>query len=436
MSKKRMTLISLLVVAAAMLVSSTGFGQAGVASIQGVVKLKTEKGLQPVPGATVDIYRLDIRGHWDAKTDKNGHYIRVGMNVTGVYLLVASGPGLQASWVNNVKVTSDTDVFDIECNPGEGNKLTLEEVQKQIGAQKSGGGQPAPAGGGQPSAADKAKAEAQAKANAELAAKNEELKSTYNGALNHFNQGVKLKQAKDMTGALAEFQQAAAIDMSKGAASHNEAAFDEVAYKANANAALIDHDLGADLFNAKKRDEAKAHFESTVAEVSKAIDIINADPEKEKPTVKADLITYYDILAKNVALLVEHYGEADRIDPTVKALDQAEALDLPANKNKWELYKGDYYRNSGKTDDAANVYKGILTTDPNNLDALYGIGLTLIASPDKAVIQQAANYLGDFIAKAPATDRRVPDVKSALDALKAANNVEPEKPSKRKKSSS
>ncbi|HEY6334155.1 MAG TPA: carboxypeptidase regulatory-like domain-containing protein [Blastocatellia bacterium] len=434
MSRKKI-LISLIAVGAATLFSVPAFGQAGVASIQGVVKLRTDKGLQPVPGATVDIYRLDIKGHWDAKTDKNGHYIRVGMNVTGVYLLVASGPGLQPSWVNQVKVTTDTDVFDIECNPGDGTKLTLEDVQKQITASKGGGGgQPAAAAaGGQLSAADKAKAEALAKANAELAAKNEELKSTYNGALNHFNQAVKLKQAKDFPGALAEFQQAAAIDISKGAASHNEAAFAEVSYKANANAALIDHDMGADLFNAKKRDEAKTHFESTVSEITKAIDIINADPEKEKPTVKADLITYYDILAKNVGLLVEHYGEADRIDPTVKALDQAEAIDLPANKNKWELYKGDYYRTSGKTDDAATVYKGILATDASNLDALYGIGLTLIASPDKAVIQQAANYLGDFIAKAPATDRRVPDVKSALDALKAANNVEPEKPTRRKK---
>ena len=75
----------------------------------------------------------------------------------------------------------------------------------------------------------------------------------------------------------------------------------------------------------------------------------------------------------------------------------------------------------------------LIAADPNNLDALYGIGLTLIASSEKTQIQEAANYLADFIAKAPATDRRVPEVKSGLEALKAANNVEPEKPSKRKK---
>ncbi|HUK91979.1 MAG TPA: tetratricopeptide repeat protein [Blastocatellia bacterium] len=421
MFKKILTHFAIMAAAAA-ITTITAFGQAGVTALEGQVKMKADGGaLKPVVGATVDIWRTDIRGHWDAKTDKNGHYIRLGLDYVGVYIIAVSGPGLSPSWVNNVHPASSS-VVDIEVNAGDGSRLTLEDVQKQIAAQKGGGlVQPSM------SAADRAKAEAANKANAETAAKNEELKSTYKGALDHFKQGVALKQAKDLPGALAEFKQAAAIDATK------QAAFAEVAYKSNANAALVDSDLGVEAFNQKKRDEAKPHFEGAVAQVNKAISIVNADPEKEKPAVKADLITYYDILAKNVRILVEHYGEANLIDDTVKAFDQVEALDLPANKNKWEVDKGDLYRLSGKGDEAAAAYKTVLTTDPNNLDALYGIGLTLIASPDKAVIQQAANYLADFISKAPATDRRVPDVKSALDALKAVNNVEAEKPSKRKK---
>jgi|HubBroStandDraft_6_1064221.scaffolds.fasta_scaffold223330_1 tetratricopeptide (TPR) repeat protein len=423
MYKKALISIAMAAVAAGLL-SVTAFGQAGVLSIEGTVKLKTKDGLKPVPGALVDIYRTDIRGHWDVKTDKNGHYIRLGMQIVGAYLVVVSGPGLTPTWVNNIHLSS-VPVVDVECNPGDGATLSYDDVQKQIAGQKGGVSQPA--AGAQPSAADKAKAEAAAKANAEVAAKNEEMKASYSAALAHFKQGVTLKQQKDLPGALAEFQQAASVDPTK------QAAFAEVAYKAYANAAQINYDLGVDLFNAKKRDDAKPHFETAIDQITKSINIVGASPEKDKPTVKNDLIINYDLLTKNVKLLVEFYGEANRIDDTVKALDQVEAVDLPANKNKWELVKGDLYRSSGNTDAASTAYKGVLAADPNNLDALYGIGLTLIASSEKTQIQEAANYLADFIAKAPATDRRVPEVKSGLEALKAANNVEPEKPSKRKK---
>lgn len=422
MYKKALIYIALTALVMGM-VSALAFAQgAGVEEIQGEVKLQGQDGsLKPVVGAQVDIYRTDIKGHWTVKTDKNGHYIRLGMAITGVYLLVASGPGITPTWVNNVHLASQNTI-DIVCNPGDGSSLSYEDVQKQIAASHGGAVAPSPGGG-----ADKAKADAAAKANAEIAAKNEEIKSTYNAALAHFKQAVALKQQKDLPGALAEFQQAAAIDPTK------QAAFAEVAYKSFANAAQINYDMGVDLFNAKKRDDAKPHFEAAVDQITKSINIATASPEKDKPAVKNDLIINYDLMTKNVRLLVEFFGEVNRIDDAVKAMDQVEALDLPANKNKWELVKGDLYRAAGKTEEATAIYKGVLTTDPNNLDALYGIGLNLIASPDKNVIQQAANYLADFLAKAPPTDRRVPEVKSGLDALKAAANVEPEKPAKRKK---
>jgi tetratricopeptide (TPR) repeat protein len=407
--------------AIAALLSATAFAQAGISDIQGTVKVKSPEGLKIVAGATVDIYRLDIKGHWDSKTDKNGHFIRVGMSFVGTYLVVVSGPGLMPTWVNNVHLSS-SDTVDVECSPGDGITLSLEEVQKQIAGQK--GGVTAPTQG---TAESKAKAEAAAKAAKEVEAKNEETKSTYNSALAHFKQGVALKQQKDFEGAIAEFLQAASIDPTK------QAAFAEVAYKANANAAQTNYQIGVDLFNQKKRDDAKAHFEGAVDEITKAISIISASPEKDKtPAVKEELIVYYDVMAKNVKLLVQYYGEAKLIDDMVKALDQVEALDA-TNKTKWGDVRGDLYFSAGQTDQAATTYKAVLAADPNNLDALYGIGLTLVASTDKATLQEAANYLSDFIAKAPPADKRVPEVKSALDALKAANNVEAEKPSKRKK---
>jgi tetratricopeptide (TPR) repeat protein len=397
---------------------------ASVLEIEGTVKLNTPQGLKAVPGAQVDIYRTDIDGHWEVKADENGHYIRLGMPVAGVYLIVVSGRGASPVWVNNIHIASNP-IIDVECNPGDGSTLTYEDVQKQIAAQ--GGGVHQFSAATQPAAADKAKADPAAKANAETAAKNEELKASYSTALAHFKQGVALKQGRDLPGALVEFKQAAAVDPTI------QAAFAEVAYKAEANAAQINYDIGVDLFNAKKRDDAKPYFESAINEVTRSINIVRASPEKDKPAVKNDLIINYDLLTKNVRVLVEHFGEANRVEDTTDALDQVEAIDLPANRDNWELVRGDLYRSAGRTDAAAAAYKGVLARDVNSLDAIYGIGLTLIMSPDKALLQEAVNYLGDFIAKAPVTDKRVPEVKSALDTLKAANNVQPEKSSNRKR---
>src|SRR5215468_8063960 len=74
--------------------------------VEGTVKLKGEdNSMKPVPGALVEIYRLDIKGKYEAKTDKTGHYVRLGLPLQGTYLFVASGPGIQPTWTNNVKVS-------------------------------------------------------------------------------------------------------------------------------------------------------------------------------------------------------------------------------------------------------------------------------------------------------------------------------------------
>src|SRR5919199_1413904 len=69
---------------------------AQTAQVEGTVKVKAEDGsLKPVAGALIDMYRTDIKGHWDVKTDKSGHYIRLGMPLQGTYTFVVSGPGIQ-----------------------------------------------------------------------------------------------------------------------------------------------------------------------------------------------------------------------------------------------------------------------------------------------------------------------------------------------------
>src|SRR5712692_5346152 len=87
--------------------------RAQTGQVEGTVKMNAEGGSKkPVPAATVDIYRTDIKGHWSVKTDKNGHYAILGLPLQGIYIFLASAPGLTPTWVNNVHVTQ-TPVVDI-----------------------------------------------------------------------------------------------------------------------------------------------------------------------------------------------------------------------------------------------------------------------------------------------------------------------------------
>jgi tetratricopeptide (TPR) repeat protein len=391
---------------------------AQVGALEGSVKLKTPQGLKPVSGAIVDIYRLDIRGHWEAKTDKSGQFVYLGLPLVGTYLVVASGSGLQPTWVNNVRLTQNP-VVNIECEPGDGTRLTLDQVKSLIeGAKRGRQAQP------QPSQEERAKLEAAQKEEAARRKEREELQAKLDQAISSFNQGIKLRNAKNYEAALSEFEAAASVDYTK------DPAFVEVAHKANALVAETRYQIGADLFNQRKRTEAKPYFEEAVKAIKRAIAI--APTDQKNPNLKNDLLVYYDILVKNAKVLVEYYSATDLVDDTVKEIDRAAELD-PANKNKWEIIKADLYRLAFRLDEAVAGYKGVLASDPNNIDALYGIGLALLSSSEKEKLQESANYLSEFVSKAPANDSRVASAKETIEALKRQFSIEAEKPATRRK---
>ena len=412
----RMSLLRAAGLAAAVALLSTVV-LAQTSQVEGTVKLKEADGSTKLAaGVLIDIYRLDIKGHYDVKTDKNGHFVRLGLPVQGTYLFVFSGPGAMPTWMNNVRI-SQMPVVDTTLDPGDGRTLTLEEIQKQIAQQKTGGGgAPAPKA---VSPADKAKLEAAQREMEANAKEGKDLQASFDAAVKHFNEGVKLKAASNYEAALSEFEESTKLDPSKNKN------FIEIGHRANAQVAETHYQIGADKFNKKDRDGAKPHFEQAVTSINKAIAV--ASTATDDPTVTADLITYYSILDKNAQILVENYGQANLVDATVKDLEKAETLDA-ANKNKWGVLKADLYRSGGRTDEAVAAYKKVLAADPNYADAIYGLGLTLIGSSERAQIQEGANALAEFLAKAPATDKRVPIVKSSLEELKNGLKIEAEKP--------
>ncbi|MEN3333540.1 MAG: hypothetical protein V7641_2905 [Blastocatellia bacterium] len=390
--------------------------------IEGNVKLKAADGtLKPVANALVDLYRTDVKGHWDVKTDKAGHFIRLGIPVQGTYLFVVSAPECQPTWANNIRV-AQVPSLDFVLSPGDGSVPTYDQVMTAL---KTGTASPTTSN---VSAGDKAKMDAAAKERTEKVKEAQALQGARDEAINHFKQGVALKEAKNYEGAITEFEQAAAIDPGK------HASFVEVVYKSRVQASESHYQLGADLFNKKDKPGAKTHFEKAYEEAKQAIAL--ASTVTDDPNVKNDLIIYHNIQIKNALLLAEHYGEMNVVDDSIKAIDNLETLD-PPNKTKYEVQKGDLYRaaaNSGDanmTEKAVATYKSVLASDPANLEALYNLGIALLGSSEKEKIQESLNYLSDFVAKAPATDKRIPDTKATIEAIKAQYKIEAEKPAKR-----
>jgi tetratricopeptide (TPR) repeat protein len=385
--------------------------------VEGSVKLKGADGSpKPAAGVLIDIYRIDIKGHYDVKTDKSGHYVRLGLPLQGTFLFVFSGPGATPSWINNVRI-SQMPVVDMTLDAGDGRTITLEEIQKQMGQQKAGGGAPAAK---TMSPADRAKAEAAQREMEANAKEGKEVQESFDVAIKHFNEGVKLKTANNYEAALSEFEQSTKLDPGKNKN------FVEIAHRSNAQLAETHYQLGADKFNKKDRNGAKPHFEQAVTSINKAIAVASA--VTDDPSVNNDLITYYSILEKNAQILIENYNEANLVDDTTKSLDKAMSIDTAQNKNKWVVLKAKLFFAAGRSDEAVAAYESVLASDSSNIDALFGLGLALVATGEKAQVQKGANTLADFVSKAPANDPRVPIVKEALEGVKNAYKVEAEKP--------
>src|SRR5689334_24366793 len=99
---------------AAALLFFAGAAFAQVSSLEGDVK--DENG-QPLKGALVKIDRKDIKGHYQVKTDKKGHYFHAGLPL-GTYKLTLEVDGKDRDFVDNVRTTLGDPVpvnFDLQA---------------------------------------------------------------------------------------------------------------------------------------------------------------------------------------------------------------------------------------------------------------------------------------------------------------------------------
>jgi tetratricopeptide (TPR) repeat protein len=175
------------------------------------------------------------------------------------------------------------------------------------------------------------------------------------------------------------------------------------------------------------RDAAKQDFNDSVNAIGKAIALVEpqlGDPIKGAQA-KKNKAQYLKIKADAEGLLAKRLGVSDMIEPAVADyLEAAELAEALGDKLKFQFNAAEVYYDSGKTEKAVAAFAAFIEANPDNIDAIYKLGL---AYASVAKFQESANMFQKFLDKAPDNDPRVPEVKAVLRDLVVGNNLQPPK---------
>jgi tetratricopeptide (TPR) repeat protein len=417
-------------------VSITACAQVG--ELRGHVWMQQADGQKvPLADAQIDVFRTDMAAKYQTKTNKKGEFVFAGLPFIGTYAVAASHPTAAPNFVPGVKAGREVPC-EITVTPGNGKRLTYEDIKA------AGGTNAAPAAGAAPaeSAADKAKREELMKKNAEIEAgnkkiteANEIISRTFkagNEALNAASAAAKANNSEEAISkyseAVSQYDQGLAADPEQPAILTNKSVALKARGVARYNAAVKSTD---DAAKNSGIQQAKDDFKAAAEAAGKAATMIKAQPA---PTDAAEVQRYnankyaaFVTYAESMRLYVTK-GDPTQADAGLAAFKDYIAVETdPAKKAKAQLDMAQMLLDSGSADKALAEFKAILEATPDNADANLGAGLAVYATGDKAKFQEAANYLQRFVEVAPDSNPMKADAKAILAELKNTENVTPEK---------
>src|SRR5262245_9577577 len=113
---------------------------AQVGELRGHVFMQQADGQKvPLADAAIDVFRTDVAAKYNTKTNKKGEFVFAGLPFIGTYTVAASHPTARPNFVTGVKVGRDTP-YDIVLTPGDGKRLTLDELKNATAGGGGGGG--------------------------------------------------------------------------------------------------------------------------------------------------------------------------------------------------------------------------------------------------------------------------------------------------------
>jgi tetratricopeptide (TPR) repeat protein len=398
----------------------------------------------PASEAAVDVYRTDLPGKYNTKTNKKGEFVFAGLPYVGDYLVIVSHPSAQPTWLPKIKAGRNVD-YEFVMSPGDGKRPTLDEVKAAMA--KSGESATPTSGGGSESASDRAKREELLKKNAEIEAANKKITDANAIIARTFKAGNEALSVKNYDEAIRQYDEGLAADPEQPALLTNKANALKSRGVDRYNTAITATD---DAAKTSGLNAAKADFTAAKDAVSKAVDLLKsqggtspggpADAQEEQRRTQNKLAAM-SVRAEVMRLYVTK-ADQTQVDAGMAAYDEYLAIETdPVRKAKAEKSAAQMLFDANAFDKALDRYQKILASNPDDLEALLRSGQALFnigaMNNDKAKYQEAANYLAKYVEKAPDTDSLKADAKAILETLKAQENVKPEKgtgaPARRRK---
>ncbi len=410
--------------------STAAFVSAQTGALRGHVKMKQADGtVVPAADVNIDVYRTDVSAKYATKTDKQGRFVFAGLPFIGTYIIAASKDGATPTWVPGVKVGREVD-YELELTPGDGRRLTPEEL-KTAAAQAKG-----PGGGGEAkeSAEDKAKREEIEKQNAAILASNKKAEESNAVVQRTFKAGNEAIKAKNYDEAIKQFGEGLAADPEHPGAPSlltNQA----TAYNSRAVASYNSSiQSGDDAAKSAARESAKKDWKQAFEASNKAVEMLKATtatPGDPSAATNAKTNLYFALMVRaDAAKFFVTKVETDKVETGVTAYQEYIAAEAdPIKKSKAERDLAQMLFDANAFDKALAQYQKILEANPDDLDALLRSGQALFnigaLNSDKVKYQEAANFLARFVEKAPDTNAFKADAKAILDTLKEQENVKP-----------
>lgn len=320
----------------ALLAACTVWAQ--TSTLEGNVK---DQNGQPLKGAKIILTRTDIKGHYEVKTDKKGHWLYTGLPFNGQFDIACEVNG---QVVDNVK--------GVKAGGGDNQPVNF-DLQKTAQAQQAA--QQANASGQLTqeqergmSKEDKAKMEAQMKQRSEEMKKNKALNDAFGGAQDAMKQAAaqpdKAQKAPLYQSAVDKLNEASKMELSPQ------------------NKVAVLDSLGEayyGLANTQSGDDRTKSLDGAI------------DAYKQSIAIKPDDAAVYNQLGNA-------YGAEKKIPEATEALNKAVQLN-PGNAQgaaKAYFNMGANLVNSGQAANATEFFKKATDTDPTYAEAWYQLGST------------------------------------------------------------
>ena len=432
-----------LFIAAAFFLVASAAAFAQTAPVSGRVELKKADGtMEPVGGALVEVFRTDIKGKLpSAKTNKKGEFSFAGLPLGATFAFSVSGTGIKPEIIPNIKAGREN--FVITVFEGDGKKWTEDEVRTAL-ATPAGATNTATAANtaetGKLTEEQKKQQAEYEKKLAEVTEKNKKVEETNAVVKRSLDEGNQAFNSKNYDIAIVKFEE--------GYQASPEYVGSAPVFLNNKGAALKIRAVNTYNENVKSTDanakraaltKVKQDLADAVDAYGKSWAILKSAPTGEINDPKIYEANKLETLrgAKDALRLMAATEQVDttKVDAARTLITEYIAVETDqAKKVEGQRILGDVFLAAGDAPNAIAEYKKVLEIEPNDADALAGLGLSLVntaynadGSIDKTKMQEAANYLQKFTEVAPATHKYMDDAKGLIASLKKEQNVTPQK---------